>query len=61
MNQPKKRAIHGDLAGGNRESYTLKSSWIVFGLTDDLIDLTKIHLSKKKSKVLSPLKKYSGK
>ena len=52
---------HGDLAGGGKITRTLGGSRIVFGLTDDLTDLTEIHLLRKKSEAFSRLKEYAAK
>ncbi len=52
---------HGDLAGGCKRTRILGGSRIVFGLTDDLTDLTEIHLLRKKSEAFSRLKKYAAK
>ncbi len=46
----KKRGLSdGNLAGVGKITCTLEGSRIVFGLTDDLTDLTEIHLLRKKS------------
>ncbi len=47
---------HGDLAGGGKKTRSLGGSRIVFGLTDDLTDLTEIYLLRKKSEAFSRLK-----
>ncbi len=47
----KKRELsHCDLAGNSKIIRKLEGSHIVFDLTDDLTDLTEIHLFRKKSK-----------
>ncbi len=57
----KEELSHDDQAGGGKITRILGGSRIVFGLTDDLTDLTKIHLLRKKSEAFSRLKKYAAK
>ncbi len=57
----KEELSHGDLAKGGKITCTLGGSRIVFVLTDDLTNLTEIHLLRKESEVFSLLQKYAGK
>ena len=57
----KEKLSHGDPARGVKTTRILGASRIVFGLTDDLIDLIERHLLRKKSKAIFCLKKYAAK
>ena len=52
---------HWDLARIGKITCTLEASCIVFGLTDDLTDLTEVYLLRKKSNTFFRLKKYAAK
>ncbi len=57
----KEELSHGDLAGCGKITHTLGGSCIIFNLTDDLTDLTEIHLLRKKSEAFFRLKNYAAK
>ena len=61
MSHQKKELSHGDLARDGKRTCTSRGSNIVFGLTDDLTDLTETHFLRKKSEAFSWLQKYTAK